>query len=119
MMSMAAENTVSSLDFSPDSSEDTTQRTHELLVEHQNNVYTQTSRLFTILMVVQWVAGIAAAVWISPRAWSGPNSDVHPHVWLAVLLGGAITILPVLLTTIRPRDLFTRYAVAVGQMLVS
>jgi len=42
-------------------------------------------------MLVQWVAGIAAALWISPRAWVGATSRVHLHVWLAVFLGGAIT----------------------------
>src|SRR3977135_720521 len=70
-------------------------------------------------MLVQWVAGIAAALWISPRAWSGATSQVHLHVWLAVLLGGAITSLPVFLTLVRPRDVFTGHAVAVCQMLMS
>ncbi len=89
------------------------------MVQHQSQIYTQTSRLFTILMLIQWVAGIAAALWISPRAWDGVTSRVHLHVWLAVFLGGAITSLPVFLTLIRPRDVFTRHTVAVCQMLMS
>src|SRR5260221_2026571 len=104
---------------SPDFTEDMTPRASELVVEHQNRIYTQTSRLFTILMLVQWVAGIAAALWISPRAWAGATSQVHLHVWLAVFLGGAITSLPVFLTLVRPRDAFTRHTVAVCQMLMS
>jgi two-component system sensor histidine kinase/response regulator len=103
----------------PDAAEDITPRAIQLVAEHQDRTYTQTSRLFTILMLVQWVAGIVAAVWISPRAWSGTTSQIHMHVWLAVFLGGAITSLPVLLTIIRPRDAFTRYSVAVCQMLMS
>jgi two-component system sensor histidine kinase/response regulator len=103
----------------PDIAEDTTARASELVVEHQNRIYAQTSRLFTILMLVQWVAGIAAALWISPRAWSGATSSVHLHVWLAVFLGGTITSLPVLLTIFRPVDVFTRHTVAVCQMLMS
>ncbi len=91
----------------------------ELVTEHQNRIYAQTSRLFTILMLVQWVAGIAAALWISPRAWAGATSQVHLHVWLAVFLGGAITSLPVFLTLVRPSDAFTRHTVAVCQMLMS
>jgi len=63
--------------------------------------------------------GIAAALWISPRTWAGAASQVHVHVWLAVFLGGAITSLPVFLTIVRPRDAFTRYTVAVCQMLMS
>jgi two-component system sensor histidine kinase/response regulator len=107
--------------FTPDPSvpEDVTPRSRELVVEHQNSIYTRTSRLFTILMLVQWIAGIAAAIWISPRTWAGSTSQVHLHVWLAVLLGGGITSLPVFLTVTRPRDAFTRHTVAVCQMLMS
>jgi len=112
--------TVSDPQFAPpDIAEEMTVRAAELKVQHQNQIYTQTSRLFTILMLVQWVAGIAAALWISPRAWAGATSSVHLHVWLAVFLGGAITSLPVFLTLIRPRDAFTRHTVAVCQMLMS
>jgi signal transduction histidine kinase/CheY-like chemotaxis protein len=102
-----------------DVGEDTAPRALQLVEEHQDRTYTQTSRLFTILMLVQWVAGIVAALWISPRAWAGATSSIHLHVWLAIFLGGAITSLPVFLTLIRPRDAFTRYTVAVCQMLMS
>src|SRR5712691_3032127 len=109
----------SNLVSSPDFAEDITPRTSELVAEHKNRIYAQTSRLFTILMLVQWVAEIAAALWISPRAWVGATSRVHLHVWLAVFLGGTITSLPVFLTLVRPRDAFTRHTVAVCQMLMS
>src|SRR5580704_9843388 len=103
----------------PSTSEGVTPRVRELVAEQQNRNYAQTSRLFTVLMLVQWVAGIAAAIWISPRTWAGSTSQIHLHVWLAVLLGGAITSLPVFLTITRPCDAFTRHAVAVCQMLMS
>src|SRR5882672_5949568 len=107
------------LALSPDFTEDITPRASELVTEHQNRTYAQTSRLFTILMLVQWIAGIAAALWISPRAWAGAGSQIHIHVWVAIFLGGAITSLPVFLTLVRPSDAFTRYTVAVCQMLMS
>src|SRR5712691_11677861 len=109
----------SNLVSSPDFAEDITPRTSELVAEHKNRIYAQTSRLFTILMLVQWVAGIAAALWISPRAWVGATSRVHLHVWVALFLGAAITSLPLFLTLIRPRDGFTRHTVAVCQVLMS
>src|SRR5438093_7825965 len=96
-----------------------TARTRELLTAHQNQIYAQTSRLFAILMLVQWVAGIAAAIWISPRTWIGTSSSIHLHVWLAVGLGGAITSLPVFLALTRPCQAFTRHTIATGQMLMS
>jgi two-component system sensor histidine kinase/response regulator len=118
---MPASDQVADLNQLPavDPTEELGPRVRELLTQHKNKIYTQTSRLFTILMLVQWVAGIAAAVWISPRAWAGPVSQVHLHVWLAVFLGGAITSLPVFLTIARPHDAFTRHTVGVCQMLMS
>src|SRR5512140_2718855 len=94
-------------------------RAKELVAQDLNRNYEQTSHLFTILMLVQWLAGIAAALWIAPYTWVGATSQVHLHVWLAVLLGGAITSLPVFLTLTRPREAFTRHTVAVCQMLMS
>src|SRR5688572_24192040 len=107
--------------FTPDQNlpEELEPRTQELVAEHQSRIHAQTSRLFTILMIAQWIAGIAAALWISPRTWSGDASQVHLHIWLAVLLGGVITSLPVFLTITRPCQAFTRHTVAVCQMLMS
>ena len=103
----------------PSFAEDTASRAQDLLEAHQQEVYAQTSRLFAVLMLVQWLAGIAAAVWISPRTWIGMSSRVHLHVWLAVFLGGAITSLPVFLALTRPCEAFTRHVVGIGQMLMS
>ena len=99
--------------------EDATPRAHELMLQHQNQIYTQTSHSFAILMVVQWIAGVVAAVCISPRTWAGTTSQVHVHVWLAVLLGGAITVVPVFLAITQPTQVLTRHMVAVAQMLMS
>ena len=98
---------------------DVTPRAHELMLQHQNQISAQTSRSFAILMVVQWIAGLVAAVWLSPRTWAGTTSQVHVHVWLAVLLGGAITVVPVFLATTQPTQVLTRHVVAVAQMLMS
>jgi two-component system sensor histidine kinase/response regulator len=108
-----------SLISNPNFTEDITPRARQLVAEHQDSIYARTSRLFTVLMLIQWAAGIAAAAWISPRTWAGATSQVHVHVWLAVFLGGAIASLPVFLTLTRPTEAFTRHTVAVCQMLVS
>jgi two-component system sensor histidine kinase/response regulator len=86
---------------------------------HRQNVYRRTDRVFALLMVVQWVFGIIAASFISPRTWSGAASHVHPHVWAAVLLGGAISIVPILLALLKPGWPPTRYVISVAQMLWS
>jgi two-component system, sensor histidine kinase and response regulator len=94
-------------------------RAEELLEAHQNRIYAQTSRLFAILMTVQWVAGIAAALWISPRTWAGTASSIHIHLWAALFLGGGITALPVFLCLTKPCAASTRHVVAICQMLMS
>src|SRR5713101_6384778 len=92
-------------------------QTEHLFTEHQQAVYKQTDRMFAVLMAIQWLAGIAAAYWISPKAWAGQSSHTHPHVWAALFLGGAICLFPILLALTRPGEAFTRYTIAVGQML--
>ncbi len=62
-------------------------RADQLLTEYQNLQWRQTDRLFAILLFLQWIACVAVAVWISPRAWEGLESHIHPHVWAAVFLG--------------------------------
>jgi hypothetical protein len=78
-----------------------------------------TDRLFGALMVVQWIFAIAIALVFSPYAWEGRERAVHPHVWTAILLGGAISGLPLLLIARRPGAALTRHVVAAAQMLWS
>lgn len=94
-------------------------RTSELVAAHQDRIYSQTSRLFAILMTAQWVAAVVFAVWISPLAWAGTESSIHVHVWAALFLGGTITALPVFLCLTKPCAVSTRHIVAVCQMLMS
>lgn len=94
-------------------------RKAELFEESSNAIHKRADRLFANLMIVQWLAGIAAAVWISPQTWIGATSHIHWHVWAAVFLGGAITILPVFLAWKQPGQTLTRHVIAVAQMLSS
>jgi two-component system sensor histidine kinase/response regulator len=94
-------------------------RTAELFDRHNREILERTDRLFGRLMVVQWFAGILAAAWISPRAWSGQFSETHIHVWFAIFLGGAIALLPAFLAIHRPAQTATRHVIAVGQILTS
>jgi len=86
---------------------------------HRRRIYERTDRTFVGLMLVQWVGAIIVALVISPRAWSGYESYTHPHVWAAVFLGGAITLLPVVLGLVRSGYRSTRLTIAAGQVLMS
>ncbi|MFC5453517.1 sensor histidine kinase [Prosthecobacter fluviatilis] len=70
-------------------------------------------------MIVQWVAGVVAALWISPRTWIGETSQLHVHVWAALFLGGAISGFPVWLAWRCPGLVVTRHVIAIAQMLTS
>jgi signal transduction histidine kinase/CheY-like chemotaxis protein len=99
------------------SKEAPTPRVAEIFNEHQQDICKRTDHLFAVLMALQWVAGVAAAYWISPLAWAGGTSRIHLHIWAALLLGGAISSLPIALAIIQPGRVSTRYTIAVGQML--
>ncbi len=106
--------------FSPaDGNSEIHARAEELLRHDLNNIHRRTDRLFAGLMVLQWLACITAALWISPRTWAGAWSAPHIHVWAALLLGGAISSLPVLLALLRPGEVLTRHVIAAAQMLTS
>ncbi|HEY7118296.1 MAG TPA: response regulator [Tepidisphaeraceae bacterium] len=94
-------------------------RAAQLFDAHRRSIYRRTDRVFAFLMAVQWVFGIVAAVFISPRTWAGNTSHVHPHVWAAVFLGGTISALPIFLALVKPGHAITRYVISVTQMLWS
>ena len=94
-------------------------RAAEFFREHQFAVYKRTDRIFSILLPLQWLAGIAAAYLISPLTWVGDQSSIHPHLWMAIVVGGLINTLPIYLTIFHPGKTLTRQTVAVTQMLMS
>src|SRR5438874_9703646 len=70
-------------------------------------------------MLFQWVACIVIALVVSPRTWDGEASQIHIHVWSAILIGGAISLFPVWMTRVWPGAVATRHVIAVAQMLMS
>jgi two-component system, sensor histidine kinase and response regulator len=101
------------------SQESLLRRARELFSQHQQSIFKHTDRLFAGLLACQWIAGVIAANWLSPKTWSGAYSQTHPHIYAAVLLGGAINILPIALALFQPGKPLTRYAIATAQMLMS
>src|SRR6266478_4762554 len=91
------------------------ERTTALFATSQDQIHLRTDRMFAWLMLFQWVAGIAAALWISPRTWIGATSQTHMHVWAAIFIGGAISGFPVFLAFRRPGQALTRHVIAVAQ----
>ena len=76
-------------------------------------------RMFAGLLTLQYLAGIFAALVVSPYAWEGKERVLHMHVWVAILGGAGIVILPILLAIFRPGTVLTRHVIAASQMLSS
>jgi hypothetical protein len=94
-------------------------RKEDYFASQQESIYRHTDFLFAPLLALQWLAAIATALWISPRTWIGTTSEIHPHVWAAIFLGGVISSFPLLLIWKWPGHSLTRHAVAVAQLSTS
>ncbi|HMJ91342.1 MAG TPA: PAS domain-containing protein, partial [Candidatus Acidoferrum sp.] len=94
-------------------------RTEDLFKAQQQSIVKHTDQMFAWLMICQWIFGVALALGISPRTWVGAENQIHLHVWAALILGGIVTGVPVLLAFRQSGTVLTRHAVAIGQMLMS
>src|SRR5688500_10569824 len=94
-------------------------RAEEIFEEHYNAHLKRTDRLFAWLMVGQWIFGILIALVYSPSGWVAKTRSVHVHVPIAIVLGGLLSALPLVLILRRPGEPITRYTIAVSQMLWS
>ena len=95
------------------------ERAAALFGERRAHAHRRLDRMFMRLILGQWAFAILIAVWFSPYGWSGKERVVHPHVYIAVLVGGALTALPVALALLRPGWVGTRHVIAATQMLWS
>src|SRR6266404_6778238 len=95
------------------------ERAAALFQQAQHDLHTRIDRMFCYLLIVQWLGGIAAAFWISPRTWIGAASHTHWHIWAAIFFGGTLAGFPVLLARFFPGQTITRLAIAIAQTLSS
>jgi signal transduction histidine kinase/CheY-like chemotaxis protein len=94
-------------------------RAEALYLADRDELLRRTDRMFAGLMAFQYVAGVAAAAWISPLTWKGSSAAPSLNLYLAVFLGALVSGLPVALTLLRPGRVLTRHAIALCQALTS
>jgi signal transduction histidine kinase/CheY-like chemotaxis protein len=82
-------------------------------------VWRRTDHLFAAILILQWLAGMGVALWVTPHTWIGATGTLHLHVFAAIFLGGLISAFPVFLSIFRPAHTLTRHVIAVSQMLFS
>jgi PAS domain S-box-containing protein len=110
---------LSLINISADMQQVVRDRADQRYLDHAHAVAVRADHTFARLMIVQWLAAIAAAVVISPRTWLGVASTSHIHVWGAIFVGGALSLPTVFLSLTQPGAPINRYVTAVAQMLTS
>ncbi len=95
------------------------QRARDRFQRHRQRTLVDVDRFFIKLFLGQWLFAILMALVFSPYGWEGKVQSVHLHVWIALLLGGAIISFPIVLALRFPGRAVTRHVVAVAQMLSS
>jgi signal transduction histidine kinase/CheY-like chemotaxis protein len=83
------------------------------------DVWRRTDHLFAGLLILEWLAGIGLAIWVTPQTWIGATASLHLHILVAIFLGGVISALPVFLAVFHASHTITRHVIAVSQMLFS
>jgi hypothetical protein len=106
------------LEMTPDAAS-TEARAAQLFSEQRNRRLAKVDRMFAKLLGVQWIFAILMALFFSPYAWAGKTKAIHTHVYVAIFMGGAIALLPILLAIYRPGWVVTRHVIAISQMLTS
>src|SRR6188474_1865093 len=92
------------------------QAVSDKVAAHADAIYRRTDRMFLVLMPVQWIGGIIAALLITPKTWIGAVGEVHPHVMFAVFGGAILCSLPMALALVRPGRLSTRVVIGCSQV---
>jgi signal transduction histidine kinase/CheY-like chemotaxis protein len=91
----------------------------EIFQSRRTAIFVRVDKMFAGLLLGQWAFGVVIALAISPYAWEGRSRSLHEHIYAAIVLGGAIVSLPILLARLRPGEPITRYVIATAQMLFS
>lgn len=107
------------LDLSPELQITAARIAGERMQTNLREIATRTDRLFCGIMFIQFLAAVAVAGLVTPHTWIGATADIHLHVWTAVLVGGALSLLVSGLTSSDPGRGSNAYVIAIAQMIMS
>ncbi len=95
------------------------ERGQRLFEEHLHDHRSKLDRLFSVLLLVQWVAAVVVALVWSPIGWADKQQVASGHLALAILAGGILALAPLIMTRLMPGSRLTRHAMAAAQMMFS
>jgi two-component system, NtrC family, sensor histidine kinase HydH len=95
------------------------ERAEVLFQERRDKLLRRGDKVLSVLMIFQWVLGIGLAWVLSPYTWQGSISSIHPHIYLAIFLGGLLSGVPLFIARLKPGSPLSRHVMAIAQMLWS
>jgi signal transduction histidine kinase/ActR/RegA family two-component response regulator len=94
-------------------------RAAALFQQHLDHHHGRVHRIFSALMLVQWLFVVLLSAFLTPLTWIGEHARVSQHVIIAVLFGGLLTGGAITAIRTRPTATATRHLVAACQVLYS
>lgn len=90
-----------------------------LFREHLTEQRVRLDRMFSKLMLLQWMAAILVAVVYSPIGWADKQHATGGYLTLAIVAGGILTLIPLLVVRSSPGSRTSRQTIAICQILFS
>lgn len=81
--------------------------------------YSSASKIFSVLLPIQYAILVILAFIITPNTWKGDTSSINQTLYTVLGLGLLAVGLPSYLAKVKPTETITRYAIAIGQMICS
>lgn len=79
----------------------------------------RSDRFIASVLIFEWLAAVCIALTVSPKTWTGTESDTHFHLQVAIFGGALLAVVPALLAWKRSGALSTRLACATSMMLMT
>lgn len=87
--------------------------------EDMRSIAAFADRVFACLMLVQFLAAVAVAIWLTPYTWIGLQSTLHVHVRGALIIGAVLTVLVLYLALSDPGRFSNAVPITIAQILMS
>jgi signal transduction histidine kinase len=94
-------------------------RAAELLQTHISAIWSTTDQMFGLLVLAEYFGAIVWAICRGAQTWSGASSSIHPHIYIAVGIGGLVAIPTAYLCLFRSGQTTTRWIVSATQILMA
>jgi signal transduction histidine kinase len=75
--------------------------------------------MFSWLLMCQWVLAVILASTLTPLTWVADSSSIHPHVFMALIFGGVLTVYPVYQLRVHPGHSLNRFIACIAQISYS